>query len=146
MRKFALVWAYQASVYLCQLQFMKQADKKLHLYRPHSEGMGKVLFSQVSVCPHPSSPTGRGTHISGWRGVTPSSLTRGGTPCSLMGGYLPFQAGWGYPHPQETASQRILAMLRAVCLLRSRRRTFLLILYFYLVNELMFSCLRYVDK
>ena len=21
-------------------------------YRPHSEGMGKVLFSQVSVCPH----------------------------------------------------------------------------------------------
>ena len=21
--------------------------------RPHSEGMGKILFSQVSVCPHP---------------------------------------------------------------------------------------------
>ena len=38
----------------------------LHHYRPHSEGMGKVLFSQVSVCPH-----------FGGTGATPIRQTRG---------------------------------------------------------------------
>ena len=33
-----------------------------HIFHPHSEGMGKVLFSQVSVCPH-----------CGGRGYLPSS-------------------------------------------------------------------------
>ena len=46
-------------------------------YRPHSERMGKVLFSQVSICPH---------------------FGGGGTPIQMTGGY-PHLADRGYPHP-----------------------------------------------
>ena len=58
----------------------------LHFYRPHSEGMGKVLFSQVSVCPH--------------SGDTSINLIWGGGGCPIQpginGGDL-HQVGWGYP-------------------------------------------------
>ena len=59
--------------------------------------MGKVLFSQVCVCPR-----GGGTQ---------------GQPPRLRLGYL--------PTPQDRTAERVLATRRAVCLLWSRRRTFL---------------------
>ena len=53
-------------------------------YRPHSEGMGKVMFSPVSVCL--STPGGgRGTSISG------QDWGRG----------YPHSADKGYPHPAD---------------------------------------------
>ena len=83
--------------------------------------MGKVLFSQVSVCP--------------WGG--------GGVP-HLHTIILPLVPCpfWGVPHlhpiipplvpvlsagtPQDRTAERALATRQAVCLLRSRRRTVLL--------------------
>ena len=54
-------------------------------YRPHSEGMVKVLFSQVSICPHLEG----GTSI--W-------LMGGGTPILPNGDTLSFLTeGEGYP-------------------------------------------------
>ena len=55
------------------------------MYCPHSEGMGKVLFTQVSVCPHPG---GEGGYLP-WMRVT---TLNGGTylgwqiPTTLNGG------------------------------------------------------------
>ena len=50
----------------------------VHSYRPHSEGTGKVMFSQASVCLH----FGGGGTPSGWWGVLHPSR-------------------WGYPHPSN---------------------------------------------
>ena len=91
-------------------------------YRPHSEGMGKVLFSQVCVCSHfgggtpiqlmgsthilpdwgctPSIPTG-GTPILPDREGTPiPGQDRGSTPIpDQEGGLLHPRSGWGVPPP-----------------------------------------------
>ena len=47
-------------------------------YHPHSEGIGKVLFSQVSVCPH-----------------------LGGGVTHLADRGYPFLLDWGVPHPSQ---------------------------------------------
>ena len=54
-------------------EYITQRDGYIY-YSPHSEGMGTVLFSQVSVCSHPGwvppfSPDG------GWVGIPPSPET-----------------------------------------------------------------------
>ena len=115
-------------------------------YRPHTEGMGKILFLQVSVCRYFG---GGGVLPSGWWGGGYSHLPlRGGTPSFLVGG-SPILPDGGVPptqvriewyplphpgqvpgqdgayHPTRTA-QHVLAARRTVCLLHSRRRTFLL--------------------
>ena len=105
-------------------------------YLLHSEEMGKVLFSQVSVCPH-------------FQGGTPFWLMEGGTPSFLIG--VPHPSQWegtsilpnggiaifpggdggthpsrqGYPpsqvrmvYPPVGTVQHVLATRRAVCLLR----------------------------
>ena len=131
-------------------------------YRPHSEGIGKVLFSQMSVCPHlvggyPIWLTGRYPY-----------LPDGGYPHpSRQGGYPHPRSGQGVHHPRSgqevplsqvrmggggTAfpqsksgprsgwrgtltgtTQHVLATRWAVCFLRSRRRTFLLVLHFVVI-------------
>ena len=98
-----------------------------------------------SIQPRGVSPSGQqgGTPIQpigGWGGtpiwLTGDTLPVGtgwGTPSGLV---LPVRIGWGYPHvetgcgyfPIKTGPcQETLATWRAVCLLRSRRRTFLFI-------------------
>ena len=126
-------------------------------YRHHSEGMGKVMFSVLSVhiqgwrVPHlhpitlPS--TGPMSFLGGGRVTTvpgPMSLPEGGVPQSQMGVPWPGQDGVptspqlgldGYnplpgldgvaPSPGDRPAEGVLTTRRAVCLLRSRRRTFL---------------------
>ena len=48
-------------------------------YRQHSEGMGKVMFSQVSVC----------SHFGGWEGYLPWTGERAYLPW-MEEGYLPW--------------------------------------------------------
>ena len=68
--------------------------------------------------------------VSGWRGYPPSSVgakIRGWGRWDWMG-YPPVQDWMGYPQPLQSgdrAVKRALVTRRAVCLLRSRRRTFL---------------------
>ena len=81
------------------------------MYRPHSEGMGKVLFSQVSVSPHfgwgiphPADgghplPSWCGVPISFPMGVTPSFPT-GVTPSFLIGVVPHPRSEWGVPQFQ----------------------------------------------
>ena len=88
--------------------------------------MGKVLFSQVSVCSQRgASPSHNTPARPGWG--TPLARTGWGTPSPVhdRSGYppRPGQDGVPLPPPNRTA-QRILAT-RAVCLFRKRRRTVL---------------------
>ena len=89
-----------------------------HIYRPHSEGMGKVLFSQVNVHGPHLAQRGRYPHSANWGGGGFSPFSQwgkgtpiqpaGGTPMRLTGGPLsswlgggkvvpPVRTGWGYP-------------------------------------------------
>ena len=115
--------------------------------------MGKVLFSQVCVCPHlgegvpqsqilsqvtgPRSFLGGGSTpvlargysvLAGGGGVGYPSMGSGwGTPQSGQDGVPPSQVRKGHPpSPQDRTAERALATRWVVCLLRSRRRTFLL--------------------
>ena len=109
----------------------------------HSEGMGKVLFSQVSVCSHNG---GRGTPIQLTRGTPfptggrlwggeggkglPPSFPRGGGESSIIPdtrGVPPSQVstGGGGRLPPTGTAQHVLATRWPVCLLRSCRGTFL---------------------
>ena len=69
-----------------------------NFYRSHSEGMGKVPFSQVSVCSHPEEGYPHPTN----RGSTPIQLTRG-TPFQPTGRGLPPSSdrGGGVPQPGQ---------------------------------------------
>ena len=75
---------------------------------------GRTPSGWQGGCPHPSR----------FGGIPPSFLT-GDTPILPDGGTPPVRTGWGYP-PGDRAAERALATRWAVCLLRSRRRTFLL--------------------
>ena len=76
----------------------------------------------------------------------PTSFLMEGTPSQVRIGPdvrwgTPFGTGWGYPSiqvrsqvrtegvPPTGTAQHVLAMWRAVCLLRSRRRTFLFLVF-----------------
>ena len=87
-------------------------------YLPRSRG---YLPSQVQG----------GTYLLRW-GYLPSQV---GGPTFPGGGILPSQAGGGIPFPGGGTPYRnsiaCTAMRRAVCLLRSRRRTFLLLIHVY---------------
>ena len=78
-----------------------------------------------------SSPDWGGTPIQSQGGIPPSSPDRGGTPIQSQWGIMeypppPQQDRMGVPPPPgHTVTHRVLATRRAVCLLRSRRRTFL---------------------
>ena len=106
----------------------------LNFYRPHSEGMGKVMFLQASLRPHVGGGGGGRVPPSFLTGGTPS-FPIGDTPSFLTGGTpIPGQVQ-GYPDYKVMSHvrmgvypcvQRVLATQRAVCLLRSLRRTFLL--------------------
>ena len=105
--------------------------------------MGKVVFTGVCLAtpgsgvPHPAWPGGGRYPIRPDGGEVPPSQDRG-YPIQPNRGY-PHQGGWGYPRPgwmgvpppppspptEDRAAQRVLATRRAVCLLRSRRSTFL---------------------
>ena len=140
----------------------------------------KVLFSRVSVCPHPegtpssshnssTSPMGEYFHWGIPQWLVPDPFMGRGHPVPRRGypvlaggypsmGYLPLRqvsmayplgqdrmgyppppamswwgtsqpanAGWGTP-PRDRTAERALAARRAVCLLRLRRSTVLLIL------------------
>ena len=164
---------YRSSVLLDQ-KCCKMSYQAVYFYRPHSEGMGKVMFSQTSVhshlpggggrypipgpdwgVPHPRSgqvvPTpglneevprprsqvwmggmpiqdqngGATPPVKTWWGYPPLSKTGWGTPCPRLDGYPPVLRLDGVSPP---SAKQALAMRRAVCLLRSRRRTFLFIL------------------
>ena len=75
-----------------------------HIYRPHSERKGKVLFSQVSVCPQGRYPSAwshvpsQGVYpiLSLW-GVPPSRLNRGGGPPSRLNRGTHVRTEWEYP-------------------------------------------------
>ena len=94
---------------------------------------GKVLFSQVSLCPHPggtpspSHNTSFGPISFPERGTQdrdpplPSQVRMGATP----GQFTPPSRD-GVPPPPPRTAEGVLATRRAVCLLRSRRRTFFL--------------------
>ena len=62
-----------------------------HIYRPHSEGMGKVMFSQASVRPHTYG--GGYPHLANQGGMYPLPKSGWGMP-------IPGQDGgtWGIPH------------------------------------------------
>ena len=68
-----------------------------HIYRPHSEGMGKVLFWQVSVCSQEGAPSP--SHNTS---IHRSRVLSRGTPVpglmSLPGGTC-IQSRQGLPHP-----------------------------------------------
>ena len=117
------------------------------LLPPASRRMGKVLFSQVSVCPHPGgNPSPRFFPRSLAPGLFlgyPSPGEGAGTPvpagATPKQGYPPARTGWGYPPPpwlglgytllpRDRTAERALATPRAVCLLGSRR-TFLFLLF-----------------
>ena len=103
-----------------------------HYLPPASEGWGKVMFSVCSHLggyPYPIMPWG--THLGG--GTLPGPAG-GGYPARSSPGYPAGGYQVGYPpgqvrtggYPVRT-TEAVLTTRRAVCLLRSRRRTFLLI-------------------
>ena len=163
--------------------FVKEARTIIgNFYRPHSEGMGKALFSQVSVCSHQGGGIPSPSHnIS----IHWSHVLSGGTPTqSWWGGGAPIWSQWRYHHPVLTGgahrvqtgvsiqvrmgysrigpgldggyphqdwmgvplpppppkgdrgAEWVLGTRRAVCLLRSRRRTFLLELFHFICTIL----------
>ena len=86
-----------------------------------SEGCRKVIFS---VCPHLRG--GGGYPVPSLNGGTPSQVQMGGTPSEVwMGGYPPPPSKTGWSNPPPRSEKRAFATRRAVCLLRSSRRTFL---------------------
>ena len=117
-----------------------------HFLPPASEGWGKIMFS---VCSHLGgggvSPAGGG----GFRSVQPVGGGGGGSgPASRGGGGQVQPAGGGQVQPAGGGSgpasrgggsgpaskgggSASCALLRAVCLLRSRRRTFLLLVFLF---------------
>ena len=109
-------------------------------YRPHSGGMGKVMFSQVSVCPQREIPVATGPFSWFFLGVVPGprSFPGGGTPspvtCPVQspmpgaarGRCTPARTGRGVPlppPPDRRASDCFAA--GGMPLAVSRRRTFL---------------------
>ena len=91
----------------------------VHIFRPHSEGMGKVLFPQASVCSeggvpllYPITPPSTGPMSFPGGGVPhpvpnegyPHLVLMGGTQSGLvtphqeLDGGNPIRIGWGYPH------------------------------------------------
>ena len=93
-------------------------------YHPHSKGCGKVMFSQVSVCTQ-----------GGYRLVLSRSCLGRSCPGPVGGGTPDKTRGYRqtrlevppspYLPPTPDRTRVWLATLRAVRLLRSRRRTFL---------------------
>ena len=73
-------------------------------------------WGRGEAVPHPVPMKGGTLARSVW-GTPPPNRTGSGTPQSGLDGYPPL--------PGDRAPQWVLAMRRAVCLLRSRRRTFL---------------------
>ena len=74
---------------------------------------------------------GGGTYLpADWGGVThlryPPSQPRVGTPAAKVG---------TLPPPGNRATQRVLATRQAVCLLRSRKRTFLCEFFFFFFSD-----------
>ena len=130
----------------------------IFIARVQSTREGTVFtVTQVSVCSHLGrgyprlANGGMGITTSGWQRDTPIWLMGGGEKSipiwltkgyPLIGtgwGYLPHQdwmgyppvrTGWGYPPPPNGRSGDRAATRQAVCLLRSRRRTFLFSLHF----------------
>ena len=107
------------------------SEKYGDLLPPASEGWGKVIFS---VCTHAGVPHSEGGGIpsfQAWMGV-PSHWNWMGVPLISIG----MGAGCGYPlsgldgRQSKRAAQWVLATWRAVCLLRSRRRTLLFLRMF----------------
>ena len=90
---------------------------------PASEGWEKVMFSEVCVC---LKEGGKEVPLV-WSGVPLPQVRTGVSPPSLA---FPFHspARTGVPLPPLTWQGQESYAARAVCLLRSRRRTFL---YFY---------------
>ena len=113
------------------------------LVTAHIRRMGKVIFSQASVRPHPRGgggtpiwTTGRGIPHSQVRMWGYPGYPRGwGTPCQdsmgvplpLLGldGIPPIETKWAPPPPVRGRSGDKAAMRRAVYLLHSCSRTFL---------------------
>ena len=101
------------------LEFSKDHDKNVVLnIAARIRRMGKGNSFSLLVCPH----TGGGGSTPAKVG-TPSPLAKVGTP--IQGRYAPPASQGRYPR-QRWVPPRQLATRRAVCLLRSRRRTFLL--------------------
>ena len=120
-------------------------------YLPSKIRTGGTPCQQNGVPPHPRldgvpprpSRPGMGVPcrvppVQDWMGYPPSKTGWGtphprldGVPPSKVGwGTPPSKIGWGTPHPwldgvSPPLAKRALAMRRAVCLLRSHRRTFL---------------------
>ena len=69
----------------------------MHFYRPHPEGMGKVMFSPVSVCLLTLGGEGQVPHPRSGQGGIPIPDQDGGTTYLLTGGYPHPRSGWGYP-------------------------------------------------
>ena len=142
-----------------------RCGRLLCFYLPHSEGMGKVLFSQVWIYPQRGTPSPshntsiHWSHIlsGGTQCLVPCPFLRGipwnpqwgwlphrvpnsGYPSQVRMGYPQVRTGWGAPRTYpflpsqvgvgapcmgDRAVERVLATRLAVCLLRSRRSTFL---------------------
>ena len=131
--------------------------KNLMLLPPVYVLRREVMFSQVCVCsnfgrggtpsqvwmggtPFPGLYMEGGTSSGVWTGGVPHPRSGWGTPWAMTGWGTP-QPGldgapllsrtrWGYPPPQlDRAALRALATRRAVCLLRSCRRTFLFAIF-----------------
>ena len=116
---------------LCQLQLehkfyrtkvTKERITSMHIYRPHSEGIGKVMFSQASVrshlweggvvVPRPWSRWGGGYPIPGPDGRSPCPTSRwgGGTLSQIWMRGVPHPAElWGYPI-QDQDSQDLMGV------------------------------------
>ena len=121
-------------------------NETLSIITARIRGVGKVMFSQVSVHSHGGYPSLRffprsldpgslpgGIPVSGsFPDVWSQVLSEGGYPVpgrgnlDLDGGYpSPRQDRTGVLPPQARTAEGVLAMQQTVCLLRSRRRTFL---------------------
>ena len=96
----------------------------------------RMGYPQLSVGAGPSALFLLTTFRRNWESTVFTGVCTGeGYPIKSNGGYPypgwmgvpPSQDGWGYPPPPlgDRAAQRVLATRRAVCLLRSRRRTVL---------------------
>ena len=101
---------------------------------------GRASPSQVRTRGYLHPRSGRGTSIQGQDGGYPHDRSEWGVPpasCSGVGVSNPLLPGWGYPsHPGPRSgwgwgllpteiAYHVLATRWTVCLLRSRRRTFL---------------------
>ena len=118
-------------------------------YRPHSEGMGKVLFSQVSV------------HISGGgyplptNGVYPIWLIGGvphlangggGTPSGWWG--VPHEDWMGIPHIRRQSSRAITCYAMGGMPLAFTQEDFLVYLWIYITIKISsyFDAISFLDN